>query len=253
MIHSTYTMVNKTVIRLRLLLLACSLAGLDSFQAPTVVSRVSRMTTVAPVPWQCSPAAGFSLSTTRHHCPRWTLQTLQQGRSSKTLLTAFLPPGGGGDKKSQLGELATTILSFLAIAAFFISPLGGLFFALFNSLLALAILVPIGAIAAFNVWQYFNTVTGPCPSCGFPVKAMKDESPSFCFNCGAIVQAKDDTIYLANPTNIEMMDDEDGNVFAMWMDELSGVRRTPVDEDQRPNIKSTKTTIIDVDVERDDK
>lgn len=235
---------------LRLALIAFSLAGRDSFQTRVVV-RCSRSLH--------QPPSGF---------PFLTLPQQQQGRSKTTSLSAFLPPSGGGGKKSELGEIATTVLTFLGITAFFISPLGGLFFALFNSLLALAILVPIGGIVAFNVWQYFNTTTGTCPNCGSPVKAMNDESPSFCFTCGAIVQAKDGQIFLANPNNINGGDNmkdgfvQDGSVFTTWIDEWSGVRRTPNGEDDvvqgtasTPTIKSSssrKTPIIDVDVERDD-
>lgn len=234
---------------LRYLLLVCIIATLDAFQVP--ITRCSRVTNVLSSTWprkiNCS---GFSLPT--HNNPRWTREELPQGRS-KTSLAGFLPPSGGGSKKSELGDLVTTAFVFFGLAAFFISPLGGVFFAIFNSLLALTILVPVGAIVAFNVYLYFNTTTGLCPNCNAPVKVMNDESPSFCFTCGAVVQAKDGKIYLANPNN-NLMENEEGGVFTTWIDGLSGVRRTPVDGNERrkTSIKTTKTTIIDVDVERDD-
>jgi len=170
--------------------------------------------------------------------------------SSKTRLAMFLPPsggGGGGGKKQELGELATAVLTFLGVALFFASPLGGIFFALFNSLLAISILLPIGGFVAFNIWQFVNTTTGPCPNCGVPVRAMKDGSPSFCFNCGSILQSKDGKLYLANP-NVEFEESP-----FVWLDELGGVRRTPVDEKEKENRIRREQTIIDVDVEKEDK
>jgi hypothetical protein len=179
-----------------------------------------------------------------------------------TQLSAFLPPSGeGGDgKKQELGELVKTTFTFLAVLAFFVSPLGGLFFALFNSLLTLVILLPVGAIVAFNVWQYLTTQIGPCPSCGAPVRVLKDESPSFCFNCGAIVQAKgnDNTIYLVNPNQGSILrDDSEAEQAAFgWWEDLTGVRTTGVYQQPPPSSSSKtttiKTTIIDVDVEREE-
>lgn len=203
------------------------------------------------------PARGFASSSTKRDL---SFKEEPRRRRHPTSLSAFLPPSGGGGSKSGLGELASTVLTFVGVAAFFLSPLGGLFFALFNSLFALAILLPIGGIVAFNVWQYFNTTTGPCPNCAAPVKAFKDESPSVCFNCGSIVQSKDGQIYIANVNNNNGMMDEPENVFATWMDGLSGVRRTNAafdDDARRPDAptkksRSTTTTIIDVDVTRDD-
>jgi hypothetical protein len=178
---------------------------------------------------------------------------------SPTSLSMFLPPGGGNDdKSSELREVTSAIVTFVGLALFFISPLGGIFFALFNSFLAFVILLPIGAFAALNVWQYFNTVTGTCPNCGVGIKALKDESPTICLNCGSIVQAKDGQIYLANSSN-EMMDAGSvSSIFSTWMKDFGSERKLTFDDDgsdssQTPKrSRSSKSTIIDVDVKEID-
>jgi hypothetical protein len=169
-------------------------------------------------------------------------------------LSMFLPPGEDDSKSSELRELTTAILTFVGIIAFFVSPLGGIFFALFNSFVALVVLLPIGTIAAINVWQYFSTITGSCPNCGVEIKVLKDESPSICFNCGSIVQAKNGQIFLANANNGRMNDRTTTNVFSTWMDQLSNTRTSQLldDSDNNPRSvrrgnRSSKNTIIDVD------
>lgn len=173
-----------------------------------------------------------------------------------TQLAAFLPPsggGGGGDNGDRsgdgLGAVATSVLTFAGITLFFLSPLGGLFFAVFNSLLALAILIPVGGFVAFQVWTYLNTVQGNCANCGAPVQVMKDGTPSICLSCGSIVQAKDGEIYLANPNARRDIFVDDENVAPMggWINgqgsSLGGRTETR---------RTTSTTIIDVDVKLDD-
>jgi hypothetical protein len=162
---------------------------------------------------------------------------------SPSSLSMFLPPGdGNNDKSSEVREVTSAILTFAGMALFFISPLGGIFFALFNSFLAFVILLPVGAFAALNVWQYFNTVTGTCPNCGAGMKALKDESPTICLNCGSIVQAKGGQIYLAN-TNNEMMYPEP---FLSFDDDRNDGSQTS----RRGSSK--RSTIIDVDVKEID-
>jgi len=175
-----------------------------------------------------------------------------------TQLNAFLPPGGGGGKdRSELGQVATAVLTFAGITLFFLSPLGALFFAVFNSLLALSILIPVGGFVAFQVWSYFNTVKGPCPNCAAPVQATKDGAPTLCFNCGAIVQAKDDGIYLANPNQRDIFaEDQVEPRVTSWFDGLNNGTggQAPSSRGPTTEVRKTKTTttIIDVDVIRDD-
>jgi len=189
-----------------------------------------------------------------HHATRMQQVSLAR-KSSSTQLSMFLPPGGGGsNNKSELGQIATAVLTFAAVTLFFISPLGGLFFALFNSLLALSILIPVGAFVAFQVWSYLNTVTGVCPNCTAQVKATKDGSPSLCFNCGAIVQAKDGEIYLANPNQRDIFAEDAEPSVMNWFDGINGGARAPSAPDVKKKTTRTtiNTTIIDVDVTRDD-
>jgi uncharacterized membrane protein YgcG len=99
-----------------------------------------------------------------------------------------LPPQ---KEDNDLGPVVSTILSIVGVIAFFASPLGGIFFAITNSLFILALLLPVTAVVAFQGWQYFNTVTGPCPVCGAPVQVVKSQEvtpdPSVCLNCGSVV------------------------------------------------------------------
>lgn len=164
-------------------------------------------------------------------------------------LSMFLPPGeGNNNKAAEFRELTSAIFTFVGITLFFISPLGGLFFALFNSFLAFIILLPIGAFTVLNVWQYFNTVTGSCPTCGVGVKVLKDESPTICLNCGSIIQAKDGQIYLASTNNNEMRDvSSPASIFSSWMNEFGSGRI--VDSEAR---KQSRSTVIDVDVKEID-
>lgn len=168
---------------------------------------------------------------------------------SSALQMSFLPPGN--DKQQGLGDIAGSILTILVVGAFLASPLGAIVFAIFNSFLALLILLPLTAVVGFNVWQYLNTVSGACPNCGSPVRVMKDQTPSFCFTCGSVIQAKDDEIFLANTNtnmNYAQVEKEEESVFSGWFDDLSGVQRKP------PSPKSNSSSnVIDVEIEADDR
>jgi hypothetical protein len=138
-----------------------------------------------------------------------------------------LPPsgGGGGNNNGELQGLLGGLGLMAMIALFFASPLGSIFFAITNSLFLLALLLPIGAVVAFQTWQFFYTLEGPCPNCGAPVRVLKDGSttssqpqPSLCFSCGALLQPSSDgtTIEFATERSTIVMD-EDG-----WLqDEMS--------------------------------
>ena len=64
-----------------------------------------------------------------------------------------LPPSGGGGGKSDLEALIPTIVSTVLIVAFFASPLGGIFFAIFNSIFLLALLTPFVLFGGFQFWK----------------------------------------------------------------------------------------------------
>jgi len=230
---------------LRCMILAGSLRAIQAFQtlSPPCCAGFTRATTRTsrrPRPRDiilCRPSLPLSIP------------VAATSTTSRTQLRAFLPPGGGNNRSGGLGQVATAALTFLAVVAFFLSPLGALFFAVFNSLVALSILIPVGAFVAFQIWQYFYTVKGPCPNCAAPCQVTKDGAPSICFNCGAIVQARGDDIYLANPNNNGDMFVEDDDVVTSWFDELSGRGRTPPGT---TTVRKTTTTIIDVDAKDDD-
>ena len=194
----------------------------------------------------------------------------------------FLPPGGDGNpNSSELKQVTSTILTFVAIILFFLSPLGSIFFALFNSLVAFLILAPLAAVAAFNIWEYVNTLSGTCPNCQAPVTVLKNEVPTICYNCGAIVQAKEGQIYLASQNkNIYSTNDVDDllpmnrNMFTTIVEELTtvftGTPSSDDDDDDPLDISNTtprsasssssssknrsnqQNTIIDVKVVNDD-
>lgn len=106
-----------------------------------------------------------------------------------------LPPsgGGGGGGKNEIRQILTSVATVVGIVAFFASPLGTIFFALLNSFVVLTLLFPVVLWAGFQGWQFFNTIEGPCPQCGAPVRVLKEEnSPSICLNCGTFVQATAD-------------------------------------------------------------
>ena len=115
--------------------------------------------------------------------------TMSQNRPTRRSLRRYmysLPPSGGG--KNDLTGILTGLGTVAAIALFFASPLGTLFFAITNSLFLLALMLPILAIVGFQAWQFLYTMEGPCPNCGAPVRVLKDdEQPTLCLSCGSLV------------------------------------------------------------------
>jgi hypothetical protein len=110
-----------------------------------------------------------------------------------------LPPSGGDNNNNNNNNnpqqgLLTGVFSLAALLLFLVSPLGGIFLAITNSIVILIfILIPAMAVIAFNIWQYTSTIEGTCPSCGAPVRVLKDrDQPSLCFSCGAILQSSID-------------------------------------------------------------
>jgi hypothetical protein len=189
-----------------------------------------------------------------------------------------LPPQ---KEDNELGPVVTTILSIVGVIAFFASPLGGIFFAITNSLFILALLLPVTAVVAFQGWQYFNTITAPCPNCGAPVQVVKSQDvipdPTVCLNCGSVVvpNSSNDGIDLAGTGPGVVGDGADAKTL---LDMLFGggsgngdgygnvaQRGRPSDGDMNTGSGGSSSapkraeqkyrregTIIDVDVEKDD-
>jgi len=120
-----------------------------------------------------------------------------------------LPPGRGGGG-GGLGEILKGAAGLLLTVAFFASPVGGFVLGIFNSFLLLAILIPTIGTIGFQAWQYFNTISGECPSCGAPARVLKskdgESTPTACFNCGSILQASYDNSRIDNVTGRNSMD-----------------------------------------------
>mmetsp|Transcript_13776 Transcript_13776/g.19704 ORF Transcript_13776/g.19704 Transcript_13776/m.19704 type:complete len:260 (+) Transcript_13776:56-835(+) len=175
-----------------------------------------------------------------------------------------LPPSNenGGDLKSLIPGIATLAATIL----FFLSPLGGIFFAITNTFFTIALLAPILATLGFQIWQYFYTIEGPCPNCGAPARVLKEDNgdPNLCLSCGSLIRATVDCdgIELCNDPN-EIFN-EGG--FASIFDSLFGNESITIVEDEvfstnslnretdrrsRGGKSFREGKIIDVDVERD--
>lgn len=128
---------------------------------------------------------------------------------TKLQMSFNLPPGRGGGG-GGLGEILKGAAGLLLTFAFFASPVGGFVLSIFNSFLLLAILIPTAATIGFQAWQYFSTISGPCPSCGAPARVVKakdgESTPSVCFNCGSVLQASYDNSRIDNVTGRNSMD-----------------------------------------------
>lgn len=71
-----------------------------------------------------------------------------------------LPPSGGGGPKGpfeQIEAILPTIVTGVLVALFFASPLGGIFFAVTNSLFVLALLTPLVLYVGFQIWSALYT------------------------------------------------------------------------------------------------
>lgn len=177
----------------------------------------------------------------------------QRSTTSALNMGYNLPPSN--PKDGEMKAILTGIGSIALATAFFLSPLGSIFFAITNSLFLLVFLLPIIAGVGFNAWQYFYTIEGPCPSCGAPARVLKDDDgqPGLCLNCGSTIRATVDKkgIELCNGPNDIFDDDNLGSfssVFDLFRDDFNpdGPRR----QDNKVQKKSTK--IIDVEIKRDD-
>jgi len=191
-------------------------------------------------------------------------------RSSGSTCTSLqmgynLPPGDGGGGGNKIVEAITPILTIGAIVLFFLSPLGGIFFAVTNSLFILALLTPILIGIGFNAWNYFNTIEGVCPNCGAPARVLKDieAGPNICLSCGQLIRATQslDGIELCNDPN-DIFDEKSrvSSIFDIFTSDPTVYEETTTtttttyydDEESRSKDKKRRErTIIDVDAERD--
>uniref|UniRef100_A0A7S0ACI9 TFIIB-type domain-containing protein n=1 Tax=Minutocellus polymorphus TaxID=265543 RepID=A0A7S0ACI9_9STRA len=194
-------------------------------------------------------------------------------RQTSTALEMYnLPPsgggggGGGGGPGNDIQAILPGILTVAGLTLFFISPLGGIFFAVTNTLFALAIVTPVLGWVGLQIWQAFNTVSGPCPNCGFPVRTLKDDEgqPSICVSCGSLIRtnAAKDGIELCNNPNDIM---GGGSVFDQLFGSMAGISPQQVVDEIDADVNGSKprnkspgesksrreNTIIDVDVESD--
>jgi len=187
-------------------------------------------------------------------------------KSVKPLEMGFnLPPGNRGPGGSY-EEVIPGILTLAGIALFLFSPLGGIFFAITNSLFLFAFLTPVILFVGFQIWQAFYTLEDACPSCSVPVRVMKDEkaSPVICFSCGKLVRSTraKNGIELCNDPN-SILQDNEGSIFGNSF--FGGGGRSDIFNEEelfssnnqadRKNSSSAKDkakregTIIDVDIE----
>jgi len=190
-----------------------------------------------------------------------------------------LPPSGPPTPKGPFEEfqaLLPTIGTAVAVALFFASPLGGIFFAITNSLFVLALFTPLVLFVGFKVWTALYTIEAPCPSCGaMPVRVLKDGEPSVCLNCGAFSRANESGDGLELCNNPNDINGQGGLFDALFggggpqaqggsggmgdfgsdfdiMDVMGGgpAKQESSADDQAKKAKR-QGTIIDVDVERD--
>jgi hypothetical protein len=192
-----------------------------------------------------------------------------KGNGKTSLFMYNLPPGKNDN--DDFGAILKGAGSLILVVAFFASPLGGLVFGLFNSVLLLAILTPIVLTVGVTSWQYFNTISGACPNCGAPVRVVKSNAqgeaqPSICFTCGSILQANYENSGIDNITGKNTLDDLNTNGGAQSLFDIFGgggapssvsrtTTTTTVVEEKKGENKKDKlrreTTIIDVEVDDD--
>ena len=124
-----------------------------------------------------------------------------------------LPPPGGNknNNNNELTDIVKGILGIVGLSLFFSSPLGGVFFAITNSIFALLFLSPFILYVGFQIWQVLNTFEAPCPNCGAPNRVTKDSNVLLCTNCGTFIRANPDgeTIDLVGNS----MNDSGGGLF----------------------------------------
>jgi hypothetical protein len=193
-----------------------------------------------------------------------------QAQSSSSSTTSLqmgynLPPGGSGGSGGpgdKIMEFITPVLTIGAVVLFFMSPLGGIFFAITNSLFILALITPIVIGVGFNVWQSLYTIEGACPNCGSPARVLKDEEagPNVCLACGQLIRAtvdKDGIELCNNPNDIFDEKSRVSSFFDIFTSDRSVYEETTttttvVDAAQKRKDQTRREqTIIDIDVDKD--
>lgn len=179
--------------------------------------------------------------------------------SATSLKMGFnLPPG----KKSPDDGILRGVLTIAGFALFIFSPLGSLFFAITNSILAFVLITPVILLVGFQIYQKLYLIEGTCPNCSAPVQVLKDESaaPNMCLSCGSRVRAtrEKDGVELCNDPSSVLQDESLGSIFESLFGGDSG-SSTPFNENAEGYTSPSKNkgeskrqgTIIDVDVEED--
>uniref|UniRef100_A0A7S4VTE8 TFIIB-type domain-containing protein n=1 Tax=Ditylum brightwellii TaxID=49249 RepID=A0A7S4VTE8_9STRA len=190
--------------------------------------------------------------------------------SSTCLQMYNLPPspgggggGGGGGPLDQIKQILPGVFTIIGLVAFFASPLGGIFFAITNSLLLLAFLTPVVLIVGFQIWQSLNTVQGQCPNCSAPVTVLKEDQgqPSICLNCGSFVRSNIDKNGIELCNSPEDVMNGGGSLGDIFGDFLGGggsafgdnLFDTPAKSSsttaQKKSQAKRESTVIDVDIE----
>lgn len=170
-------------------------------------------------------------------------------KNPTTLLRmSYLPPS---NDDSGIKSIITPIVTVAALLLFFASPLGGIFFAITNSIFLIVFLTPVLLIAGFQVWSALNTVKGPCPSCQEPVVALKEGEPTLCLNCGSMVRATRDQkgLELCGRGLDEL--ENNGGFFDLF-DGGGGGGGVKKDDPGDGNRLKKERTVIDVDFQKDD-
>ncbi|GMI45356.1 hypothetical protein TrCOL_g6529 [Triparma columacea] len=131
---------------------------------------------------------------------RRNLLGLRKGYSGGALTSTSLKmyngpnlPGGGPPGNNNNDALASSLVSLGLLGVVFFSPLGGLIFGFFNSLLFLSFTIPLILLLSFQAFNTFFIVTAECPSCGEEAKAVKgNDRTTPCLNCGATLRVTKD-------------------------------------------------------------
>jgi len=179
--------------------------------------------------------------------------------TSSTSLNMYNLPPEDNNNRNPISDILPGFVTLFGLTAFFMSPLGGIFFAITNSLLLISFLTPVLLFVGFQIWKSVNTIDGACPSCGSPTFVMKDDQPSVCFNCGAILRSTQDKkgIELCNVAPSFEDDKSDlfrgnGSIFDLFGQpnfDLADESVIPTEEKSKK--KKRETTVIDVEVSDD--
>ena len=76
-----------------------------------------------------------------------------------------LPPGDPKGPLEQIEAIIPTVVTGVLVLLFFASPLGGIFFAFFNSIFVLAILTPFILYGGFQIWSALVSVCNVLSFC----------------------------------------------------------------------------------------